>query len=139
MGPHQVVLREQIGTYGDLWSSLYSSTGHYRIILYHFSNLNFIVRYETDGYTNTDPKIVSYKAMNPIQDGLSSILGALSLSPAYSYPNSVSTRSKIIIKEEGKVIPLQSTLKIKTRVSYKCIETQEVAAQLWIAQTPKLV
>jgi hypothetical protein len=92
--------------------------------------LNFIVRHKTDGYTNTDPKMVSYKAMNPIQDGLSSILGALSLSPAYSYPNSVSTGSKIIIKEEGKVIPLQLTLEIKTQVSYKRIETQEVAAQL---------
>lgn len=37
------------------------------------------------------------------------------------------------------MISLESTLEIKTRVIYKRIEIQEVALQLWISQTPKLM
>ncbi|KAI1769442.1 hypothetical protein GGR53DRAFT_461598 [Hypoxylon sp. FL1150] len=36
-------------------------------------------------------------------------------------------------------LPRQSTLTIKTRVSHKSLEIQEVAPQLWISQTPNLV
>lgn len=45
----------------------------------------------------------------------------------------------MIIKEEGQGVPLASTLEIKTRVLHKPLEIQEVAPQLWISQTPKLV
>jgi hypothetical protein len=37
------------------------------------------------------------------------------------------------------MISLKSTLELKTRVFRKRIEIQEVAPQLWISQTPKLV
>jgi hypothetical protein len=76
------------------------------------------------------------KAKDLTQDGISSMLGALSLSPGN---NDRSTGSKIIIKEEGKVVPLELTLEIKTRVSHKPLEIQEIAPQLWVSQTPKLV
>lgn len=36
-------------------------------------------------------------------------------------------------------MPLESTLEIKTRVSHKSLDIQEVAPQLWVSQTPKLV
>jgi len=36
-------------------------------------------------------------------------------------------------------VPLESTLEIKTRVVHKPLEIREVAPQLWISQTPKLV
>lgn len=112
------------------------STGHHRIISYRFSDLNFIVRHETDGYTDTDTRMFASKAKEPAQGGLASMLGALSLSPADS---DLTTGSKMIIKEEGKVVPLESTLEIKTRVSHKPLEIQEIAPQLWVSQTPKLV
>ena len=115
------------------------STGHHRIISYRFSDLNFIVRHETDGYVDTDTRTSSSKAMNHTQDGLSSMLGALSLSPASNHPGITPTGSKLIIKEEGQVVPLESTLEIKTRVLHKSLEIQEVAPQLWVSQTPKLV
>jgi hypothetical protein len=35
--------------------------------------------------------------------------------------------------------PRESTLEIKTRVFHKSLELTEVAAQLWVSQTPKLV
>ena len=44
-----------------------------------------------------------------------------------------------MIREEGDDVPLASTLEIKTRVSHKPIEIQEVAPQLWVSQTLKLV
>ena len=115
------------------------STGHHRIISYRFSDLNFIVRHETDGYVDTNTGMSSSKAMNQTQGSLSSMLGALSLSSANSHPSNIPTVSKLIIREEGQAVPLESTLEIKTRVSHKPLEIQEVAPQLWVSQTPKLV
>jgi len=37
------------------------------------------------------------------------------------------------------VVPLESTLEIKTRIFHKPLEIQEVTPQLWVSQTPKLV
>jgi hypothetical protein len=115
------------------------STGHHRIISYRFSDLNFIVRHETDGYVDTDTRTSSSTAKNHTPDGLSSMLGALSLSPASNHPGITPTGPKLIIKEEGQVVPLESILEIKTRVFHKSLEIQEVAPQLWVSQTPKLV
>ena len=116
------------------------STGHHRIISYRFSGLNFIVRHETDGYVDTDTRTYSSKARNDTHDGLSSMLEGLSLSPPNSSTGiTPAPGSKLIIKKEGQLIPLESTLEIKTRVSHKPIEIQEVAPQLWVSQTPKLV
>lgn len=114
------------------------STGHHRIISYRFGDLNFIIRHETDGYVDTDTRMSS-NPVNPTQDSLSSMLGGLSVSPTNRYPNIVPTGSKLVIKEEGQVVPLESTLEIKTRVSHKLLEIQEIAPQIWVSQTPKLV
>ena len=67
------------------------------------------------------------------------MLELLSLSPASSPPGIAPAGSKMTIKEEGQVVPLESTLEIKTRVLHKPLEIQEVAPQLWVSQTPKLV
>ncbi|MCJ1436419.1 hypothetical protein MMC27_005798 [Xylographa pallens] len=115
------------------------STGHHRIISYRFSDLNFIVRHETDGYVDIDGWSSSSKAKNHTQDSLSSMLETLSLAPASSPPGITPTGSKLTIKEEGRVVPRESTLEIKTRVSHKLLDFQEIAPQLWVSQTPKLV
>ncbi|KAL2044112.1 hypothetical protein ABVK25_012458 [Lepraria finkii] len=116
-------------------SQISGSTGHHRIISYRFSDLNFIVRHETDGYVDAGTRIPSSNSKEPESDSLSSMLESLSLSPTSSPP----TGSKLTIREEGRVIPLESTLEIKTRVSHKPLEIQEVAPQLWVSQTFKLV
>ena len=115
------------------------STGHHRIISYRFSNMNFIVRYETDGYVDTDTKTSSSKAKKPTLEDIAGRLGALSISPANNSPDINPTGSKLMIKEEGQLVPLESTLEIKTRVFHKPLEFQEVAPQLWVSQTPNLV
>jgi hypothetical protein len=115
------------------------STGHHRIISYRFSDMNFIVRHETDGYVDTDTRTSSSKAKNHTLEDIASMVGALSISPANNSPGIIPTGSKLMIKEEGQVVPLESTLEIKTRVFHKSLEIQEVAPQLWVSQTPKLV
>lgn len=67
------------------------------------------------------------------------MLGSLSLSPTNNPSDTTPTGSKLKIKEEGQVVPRESTLEIKTRVSHKPLEIQEVAPQLWVSQTFKLV
>ena len=114
-------------------SQISGSTGHHRIISYRFGDLNFIVRHETDGYVDAGTKMPSSNSKEPESDSLSSMLGSLSLSP------NPPTGSKLTIREEGQVIPLESTLEIKTRVAHKPLEIQEVAPQLWVSQTFKLV
>ena len=115
------------------------STGHHRIISYSFSDLEFIVRHETDGYVGTDTKKSSTRATEHTPDSLSSMLGELSLSTGSSRNGIALPGSKLVIKEEGQTVPLESTLEIKTRSSRKPLAVQEVAPQLWVSQTPKLV
>jgi hypothetical protein len=112
------------------------STGHHRIISYRFGDLNFIVRHETDGYVDAVP---SSRSKELESDSLSSMLGSLSLSSTKNPPSTTPAGSKLTIKEEGQVVPLESTLEIKTRVFHKPLDIQAIAPQLWISQTPKLV
>lgn len=67
------------------------------------------------------------------------MLGSLSLSPTDNPFNPTSAGSKLIIKEEGQLITLESTLEIKIRVAYKPLEIHEIASQLWVSQILKLV
>ena len=119
-------------------SQISGSTGHHRILSYRFSDLNFIVRHETDGYV-ASTAIASPSKKELESDSLSSMLGSLSLSSNSSPPNPTLHGSKLTIKEEGQVISLDSTLEIKTRVVHKPLDIHEVATQLWISQTPKLM
>lgn len=109
------------------------STGHHRVISYRLGNLKFIVRHETDAFVDT--MVPSFHLRNPTEDDLSSMLGTLCLSSA----SIRSTQSRLVVKKGGKVVPLDSTIEIKTRVLHKSINIQEIAAQLWVSQTPKLV
>ena len=120
-------------------SQISGSTGHHRIISYRFGDLNFIVRHETDGYVDADTRIPSSSSKELEDDSLSSMLGSLSLSPTNRPPSTTPAGSKLTIKEEGQVVPLKSTLEIKTRVFHKPLEIKEIAPQLWVSQTPKLV
>lgn len=115
------------------------STGHHRIISYRFGDLNFIVRHETDGYVDAGTGTPSSNSKKSESDSLSTMLESLSLSSNKNPPKTISTGSKLTIREEGQVMPLESTLEIKTRVKHKPLEIQEIAPQLWVSQTFNLV
>lgn len=119
-------------------SQINDSTGHHRIISYRFSNLNFVVRHETDGYVAANARTAS-NSIAQENENLSSMLGSMSLSSTNSLRNITPAGSRLTIKNEGQIVPLESILEIKTRVSHKPLKTQDVAPQLWISHTPKLV
>ncbi|PSS18279.1 hypothetical protein M430DRAFT_275708, partial [Amorphotheca resinae ATCC 22711] len=120
-------------------SQISASTGHHRIISYRFSDLNFIVRYETDGYVDTGTSIPASNSNEPENDSLSSMLGFLSLSPPNGLPSTTPAVSKLTVKEEGQMVPLESILEVKTRVFHNPLKIQDIVPQLWVSQTPKLV
>lgn len=134
IGPHE------FRGYGHEFEKAYTtaqisgSTGHHRIISYCFSDLNFIVRHETDGYVSADAGMSCSQTKIHSDDSLSTIFDALTLSPTSS-----SSGFRLIVKKEGQEVPLDSTLEIKTRVSHKPLDIQEIIPQLWASQTPKLV
>ncbi|KAF4440341.1 geranylgeranyl pyrophosphate synthetase [Fusarium austroafricanum] len=113
-------------------------TCHHRIISYRFCDLEFIVRYEADGYVATD-MAGSFESQGPRDDSLVDIMGDLSLSSAGDDPKTDSVPQKLVVMEEGRVVPLESILEIKTRATTRPLPIQEIAAQLWVSQTSKLV
>ena len=97
--------------------------------------MSFIVRHETDGYIGVDTKASSSEGI----EDLSSVLRPLSLSPPKESANAAFTGFRLNINEEGQTVPLESTLEIKTCVAHKSLSVEDIAPQLWISQTPKLV
>jgi hypothetical protein len=83
--------------------------------------MNFIIRHETDGYVDIDTRTSSFKAKNYTLEDIASMVGALSISPANNSPCIITTGSKLMIKEEGQIVSLESTLEIKTRVFHKSL------------------
>ncbi|KIV89043.1 hypothetical protein PV10_08657 [Exophiala mesophila] len=115
-------------------SQIYGSTGHHRVISYHFGGLKFLVRYETDGY------LAEKEA--PSDEYLSKLLDGLSLSASKPGPESLPPQfavSKLRIKKLGQTVSRTSTIEIKTRVIHKPLDLQQIIPQLWISQTPNLV
>jgi hypothetical protein len=119
------------------------STGHHRIISYSFGGLKIVVRYETDGYVSVADAQQSLQPAGhraPNVDDLSSVLGTLSLSLEGSSPEKTgSASSQLLIRKEGQVVPLHSTLEIKTRAAHRLLAFEDVVSQLWVSQTPNLV
>lgn len=111
-------------------SQIQDSTGHHRIISYRLGGLHFLVRHETDGFVGD---------IETTGDDLATVIDSLSLSPRTTPAEKASSLSKLRIKREGQALPRETTLEIKTRVLHKHLDMEEVASQLWVSQTPKLV
>ncbi|KAI5925317.1 hypothetical protein F4810DRAFT_718268 [Camillea tinctor] len=146
----EVVTREFIGPndfrgYGHEFEKSHTtckikdSTGHHRISSYRFSNLNFIIRYEVDAYVEgSSGKASGSRELDP--DVLSSALDSLSVSSSSNVGKATRIPgSRMAIRSEGQVVPPDSILEIKTRAARKPLFLNDVAVQLWVSQTPKLV
>jgi hypothetical protein len=120
-------------------SDIRDSTGHHRIVSYRFGGLTFIIRHEVDGYVEEGAASRPTRKAKASEGAshLTDLLGALSIGdpPKTTRPPG----SKMAIREEGHSVPLNSTLEIKTRVSHKPMLIRDVAPQLWVSQTPKLI
>lgn len=121
-------------------SQIPHSTGHHRILSYRFCGMTFIVRHETDGYYDAKAGHISDNSAGTGEDDiLAGKLSSLSISSSSDISHRTHTGSKLAVKAEGHEIPLSATLEIKTRASHRILNVAEVAPQLWISQTPKLV
>ncbi|KAF4475425.1 hypothetical protein CGGC5_v015998 [Colletotrichum fructicola Nara gc5] len=113
---------------------LTGSTGHHRIISYHFGGMKFLMRHETDGYVadGIDPSTAENRSDI---DDLPDLLGSMSVSQARN-----PTNSRINVVTEGnKPNDVESTLEIKTRAASTELAMEDVVPQLWLSQIPLLV
>ncbi|KAF2472327.1 uncharacterized protein BDR25DRAFT_324271 [Lindgomyces ingoldianus] len=146
---HEYIEPREFRGFGHEFEKVYTanqislSTGHHRIISYRFSDLTFLVRHETDGYVHAGidtNKPRGSEEPEPENDNLPSFLESLSLSSTKA-PSKITPagKSKLTVIEQGKAVPLESTIEIKTRVSHRLLVMDEIVPQLWVSQTPKLV
>lgn len=140
---YEVIGPEEFRGFGHEFEKAYTtsqikdSTGHHRIISYRLGGLSFLVRHETDGCVRDLRS--SLKGEESTGDELADILDSLSITPKTASIDEPSIKSNLTIKRKGRITLRESTLEIKTRVSHKPLELTEVAAQLWVSQTPNLV
>ncbi|KAF2760115.1 geranylgeranyl pyrophosphate synthetase [Pseudovirgaria hyperparasitica] len=128
-------------------------TGHHRIVSYTFHGLKLLVRFETDGYVldkqDQNPHVPSPSKSTstctftpPAHDdeaSLDALLQTLTISPSQPPTPLTFPAFKLTIHPTGRTIAASSILEIKTRVQHKPIPLAEIAPQLWLSQTPKLV
>ena len=142
---HEIIPASQNRGYGHEFEKactidqISGSTGHHRIVSYRFGDLSCIIRHETDGYVATEDTAPSWVDDEPEKDTLSNMLESLTISSTSSSAQATCIGSTLTIRQEGQVIPRESTLEIKTRASHRPFDYNEIAPQLWFSQTPKLV
>ncbi|KAG6227479.1 hypothetical protein E4U34_005629 [Claviceps purpurea] len=112
------------------------SAGHFRIISYRFDGMEFLTRHETDGFVSPS------KQAEYAQSGLADRSG-FETRPLIKEDAAPALKSgylqRVTVLQKGKTIPLESILEIKTRALTRSLHFAEVAPQLWVSQTPKLV
>ncbi|OKL63053.1 hypothetical protein UA08_02021 [Talaromyces atroroseus] len=119
-------------------SEVENSTGYHRIISYRFGDIKLMVRYETDGYIGLTSKAPN-RSTRVKNDNQSEMTVPMTLPSLERRNHAASVGSKLVIKKDGKAVPKDSILEIKTRVFHKPIDLQEVLPQLWVSQTLNLV
>ena len=120
-------------------SPIRDSIGHFRVISYDFCGLKFVVRHKSEAYIKpAGHRIPAREKVEP--ESLSEMMGSLALSSSEDSSSTTSfPGSKLKLREGGKAVPLESTIEIKTRSHRKPLAFSDVAAQVWVSQTPKLV
>ncbi|GAB0132795.1 hypothetical protein EsDP_00001221 [Epichloe bromicola] len=142
VAPTEFLAPHEFRGYGHEFEKMYTTsqisggTGHHRIISYRFCGMKFLIRHETDGFVKSRSEEVD------ANEGRSDLMGSLCLSARTPEDTCLVTKSKatkLTVLEKGSLVPLESTLEIKTRAAWRPLEFDQVAAQIWVSQTPKLV
>ncbi|KAG5935576.1 hypothetical protein E4U59_005532 [Claviceps monticola] len=108
-------------------SQIHSSAGHYRIVSYRFCGLNFLIRHETDGFVSPNEGLLG-QSKSPFPS-----------SSRTARPRANTTVQKVTVLHKGNIVPLESTLEIKTCNIRRSLLFRHIASQLWVSQTPQLV
>ncbi|KAK8050701.1 hypothetical protein PG994_012431 [Apiospora phragmitis] len=129
---HEIIGPEKFVGYDHEFEKAYTtceipnSTGHHRVITYSFRGLSYVVRYEADAYVDAQESVPQVDSKS--EDSITSITSNID-------ELSLGSGSNLSVRKQGQIVPLDSTLEIKTRVAHKPIGVDD----LWIFQTPKLV
>ncbi|KAG6108895.1 hypothetical protein E4U14_003446 [Claviceps sp. LM454 group G7] len=131
IGPHE------FRGYGREFEKAYTtnqiegSAGHFRIISYRFCGMNLMIRHETDGFVSPSKQVgYAERSYSVFQHSRNE-----AASPAVGSGH----LQMVTVLQKGKTIPLESILEIKTRALTRSLHFAEIAPQLWVSQTPKLV
>ncbi|KAG6198126.1 hypothetical protein E4U25_002080 [Claviceps purpurea] len=108
-------------------SQIHRSAGHYRIVSYRFCGLNFLIRHETDGFVSPNEGLLG-QSKSPFPS-----------SSRRARPTKKNSPQNVTVLHKGKIIPLESTLEIKTCNKRRSLVFRHIAPQLWVSQTPQLV
>ncbi|KAG6053484.1 hypothetical protein E4U17_004653 [Claviceps sp. LM77 group G4] len=114
-------------------SQIGGSTSHYGIVSYRFCGLNFMIRYQTDGFVST-------QRTDNAREALLERLEYPTPSSVNRLPPTVDPSLKeVMVLRKGHSVPLESILEIKTRAQVRSLDFNDIAPQLWVSQTTKLV
>ncbi|KAG5972506.1 hypothetical protein E4U58_006508 [Claviceps cyperi] len=141
LGRHETAVTRHIapnsyGGYGYEFEKAYmtkqiaGSTSHYSIISYRFCGLNMMIRYQTDGFTSMK------RGTDVHRKGF---LDQFIHPRDRTEPTADISLKKVKVLKKGKTIPLESIVEIMTCAQVRLLEFDDIAPQLWISQTPKLV
>ncbi|KAG5972503.1 hypothetical protein E4U58_006505 [Claviceps cyperi] len=108
-------------------SQIHRSAGHYRIVSYCFGGLNFLIRHETDGFVSLNDESSDQSKCPAPSSG------------KIARPRANTTAQEVTVLHKGNVVPLESTLEIKTCNKRRSLVFRYIAPQLWVSQTPQLV
>ena len=140
---HEILGPTDFRGYGREYEKQYTtqeirgSTGHHRIITYDFCGLKFLICHETDTYLKTNA--ITNISKQKVQEDHSFYAIWGDQPQASSCKAATPTSSQLQVKHGGHMVPFASTIEIKTRTSTRPLNISEIALQLWVSQTPKLV
>ncbi|WEW56459.1 hypothetical protein PRK78_001903 [Emydomyces testavorans] len=108
------------------------SKSHQRIIKYKFGGLDFLVRFECDGYMKQDNQASEQQKCS---DTLPEALANATLDCAIA-----SSRGEILqVKEGGWPVSQEHVFEIKTRSIRSEFDVTDIIPKLWVTQIPKLI
>lgn len=120
------------------------SSPHQRLIRYKFGGLDFLVRFEADGYikesASPSPVVTSSKNKSDRDVSVDSLAGLLS---GVTVPTqSVGSATSLLIKERGTLVDQQRIFDLKTRsIKSRFLKDrlEEQLPRLWISQIPNFI
>lgn len=126
------------------------STSHQRIISYRFGDLEFLVRFEADGYIadeedRDDSRGLSVPAMFDANESMDDLSAALAGNRVNSVATGNGHHKDLKILQGGRVVEQDHIFELKTRsVRRKQVDTFEDTfgnqlPRLWVAQIPKFI